>query len=265
MKVIHYIPTKPDSIPEQIAEMEDVITKKPSGILFVPVDFRAMVSSVQKVNQAGIPIVNASDKVPSGETVGFVGADDYNMARATARRLMAEMKGQGSVIILEGVKGTITSTERVRGFTDVIAEFPSVKVVASQSGNFQRLSALQVTENLLQSHPKVDGILAANDAMATGAIEALDGAKRTALVIGLNGTKEAIDAILAGKMLASGLAEPFLQGCYSTRILVQYLRKQPIPTKPIFLDVVVADPANAASLNVPVESRACPQLPASAL
>ena len=46
----------------------------------------------------------------------------------------------------------------------------------------------------MQSHPKIDGVLAANDAMATGVIEALEGANRKALVIGINGTKEAVDA-----------------------------------------------------------------------
>ena len=76
-------------------------------------------------------------------------------------------------------------------------------------------------ENLLQAHPNVDGIMAANDAMAIGAIDALDDAKHKALVVGINGTKEAIDAIKSGKMLATGDYDGFLQGCIGTMIAIR--------------------------------------------
>ena len=58
----------------------------------------------------------------------------------------------------------------MRGFHDALKETPGVKVLSSQPGNYQRIQALQVTENLLQTYPKIDGILAANDAMDVGAI-----------------------------------------------------------------------------------------------
>ena len=66
----------------------------------------------------------------------------------------------------------------VRGFNDALKENPGAKLLASQPGNYQRLQALQVMENLMQSNSQIDGVLAANDAMAVGAIEALDGASR---------------------------------------------------------------------------------------
>jgi hypothetical protein len=73
---------------------------------------------------------------------------------------------------------------------------------------------------------EIHGVLAANDAMAMGAIEALEGANRTAKVIGFNGTKEAVDAIKAGKLLASGDYNGFLQGCISKIIAARTLRKR---------------------------------------
>src|SRR6266446_4206224 len=56
--VVHYVPTKPDSIPEQMSQIEDVITKRPDAIVFIPVDSQAMVPGVQKMNAAKIPVVN---------------------------------------------------------------------------------------------------------------------------------------------------------------------------------------------------------------
>jgi ribose transport system substrate-binding protein len=259
VKVIQYVPTKPDSIPEQLSQVEDVIVKKPNSIVFIPVDYKALVPAVEKINAAGIPVVNITDRSAGGNFVAFVGADDYSIGLSVARRLLTAIGGKGNVVILEGVKGSLTSTNRVRGFNDAIKENPNVKLLASQPGNFQRLNALQVMENLMQSFPSIDGVLAANDPMAVGAIEALDAANRKALVIGINGSKEAVELIKSGKLLASGDFNGFIQGCIGTEIAVRNLRKQATPNE-VMLKPIVIDKSNSAPYEVPVEQRPCPTL-----
>ena len=256
-KVLNYIPTKPDSIPEQLSQIEDVVVKKPDAIVFTPVDYKAMVPGVEKINAANIPLINITDRSAAGKFIAFVGADDYSLGLETGRYLLKAIGGKGNVVIIEGVKGSLTNIDRVRGFNDALKENPGVKLLASQPGNYQRLQALQVMENLIQSHPQIDGVLAANDAMAMGAIEALEGANRTAQVIGINGTKEAVDAIKAGKLLASGDYNGFLQGCIGTMIAVRSLRNEPVVPE-IMLKPTVVTKANYQPYETPVESRACP-------
>lgn len=256
-KTIQYVPTKPDSIPEQLSEIDDVIVRKPDAIVFVPVDYKAMVPGVERINAARIPVVNVTDRSAGGAFVAFVGANDYDIARATALRMMQALDGKGKVIILEGVRGALTASDRLRGFKDAIAQYPGVQLVASQPGNYQRLQAMQVMENLLQAHPDVAGVLAANDAMAIGALDALADADHTALVTGINGTKEAIDAIKAGKLLASGDYNGFLQGCIGTMIALRAVRHQSVPTL-VTLTPVVVDKSNYQPYDVPVEQRNCP-------
>ena len=259
VNVIQYVPTKPDSIPEQLSQVEDVIVKKPNAIVFIPVDYKALVPAVEKINAAKIPVTNITDRSAAGDFVAFVGADDYSIGLAVGNRLLGAMGGKGNVIILEGVKGSLTSTNRVRGFNDALKEYPNVKLLASQPGNFQRLNALQVVENLMQSFPQIDGVLAANDPMAVGAIEALEAANRKALVIGINGSKEAVDLIKSGKLLASGDFNGFIQGCIGTEIAVRNLRKQSTP-KEVMLKPIVVDKTNYAPYEIPVEQRTCPTL-----
>ncbi len=256
-KIIQYVPTKPDSIPEQMSQVDDVIVKKPDAIVFVPVDYKALVPAVEKINAAKIPVVNVTDRIASGDLVAYVGADDYSLGLETARALLKAIGGKGNVVILEGVKGTLTNTDRVRGFNDALKETPNVKLLASQPGNYQRLNALQVMENLIQSFPQIDGVLAANDPMAVGALEALEGANRKAAVIGINGSKEAVELIKSGKLLASGDFNGFIQGCLGTEIAVRHLRKQPTP-KEIILKPVVIDKTNYQPYETPVEQRTCP-------
>jgi ribose transport system substrate-binding protein len=257
-KVIQYTPTKPDSIPEQLSEIEDVIVKKPDAVVFVPVDYRAMVPGVEKLNAAGIPVVNITDRVAGGTLVSFVGIDDVQVAMVTAEALMKAIGGKGNVVIIEGVKGSISSQDRSKGFTAVLKRYPNVRLLASQPGNFQRLNALQAMENLLQSYGQIDGVLAANDAMAIGVIEALEGANRKAIVVGINGTREAVDAIKAGKLLASGQADPFMQSCIGTTIALRHLRKLPIKQE-IILKPSVIDASNYQEFDKPVEARSCPK------
>ena len=259
VKVIQYVPTKPDSIPEQLSQVEDVIVKKPDAIVFIPVDYKALVPAVEKINAAHIPVTNITDRSAAGDFIAFVGADDYSIGLAIGKRLLTGIGGKGNVVILEGVKGSLTSTNRVRGFTDALKEFPNVKLLASQPGNFQRLNALQVMENLMQSFPSIDGVLAANDPMAVGAIEALEGANRKALVIGINGSKEAVELIKSGKLLASGDFNGFIQGCIGIEIAVRNLRKQSTP-KEVMLKPIVIDKTNLAPYETPVEQRTCPTL-----
>jgi ribose transport system substrate-binding protein len=256
-KTLHYIPTKPDSIPEQLSQIEDVVVKKPEAIVFIPVDYKAMVPGVEKINDAKIPVVNVTDRSSGGKFVAFVGADDYSLGLETARYLLKTLGGKGNIVIIEGVKGSLTNVDRVRGFNDALKENPGAKLLASQPANYQRLQALQVMENLMQSNSQIDGVLAANDAMAIGAIEALDGANRKAQVIGINGTKEAVDAIKAGKLLASGDYNGFVQGCVGTMIAIRSLRKEAVISEIVLKPTVITND-NYQPYDRPLESRACP-------
>jgi ribose transport system substrate-binding protein len=255
--VTHYVPTKPDSIPEQISQLEDVIVKRPDAIVLTPVDFKALTPAIRKVNDAGIPVVNMTDRAERGKFVAFVGAPDYDLGMQTGKYLFERMGGQGQIVILEGVKGALVANERLRGVIDAMKQFPKVTIAASQTANNQRLNALQVMENLLQAHPKIDGVVAINDAMAAGAVEALEASNRKALVVGINGTKEAVDLIKSGKMLATGDYSSFLHGCFSVMAAVRQLRGLPVP-KEIVFPASIIDSSNYQPLDIPPEKMVCP-------
>jgi ribose transport system substrate-binding protein len=258
-KVIQYVPIKPDSIPEQLSQVEDAIVKKPNALLFTPVDYKALVPAIEKVNAAGIPVTGLTDRLAGGQVVSFIGAEDYRLGLETGQSLLKAMGGKGNVVALEGVKGAISNTDRMKGFTDALKGFPNVKLLTSQPANYQRLQALQVMENIMQSYPQIDGVYAANDAMATGAVEAMSAANRKALIVGINGSQEAIDLIKAGKMHATGSSDPFMQGCLGMLTTIRALRKMPVK-KELMVTPVIIDSANYKQYDVPVATRTCPKL-----
>jgi ribose transport system substrate-binding protein len=257
--VTHYAPTRPNNLAEQLSEIEDVTVKKPDAILFMAVDARGVVPAIEKVNAAGIPLVNYNDRVRGGKFVSYVAADDYNLGLDAGRYLLKALGGKGNVVIIEGVKGSTTSDDRVRGFRKAIEENPGVKLLASQPANYQRLQALQVTENLIQANPQIDGVMAAADVMAFGAIEALEAAgKKSAKVVGIGGVPESIEAIKSGRLLATAEFNGYKMGCLAAMAAVRYLRKEPVPDT-IVIKGIVIDKTTTGPFEVPPEKRTCPK------
>ena len=257
--ITHYAPTRPNNLAEQLSQIEDATVKHPDAILFMAVDPRGVVPAIEKVNAAGIPLVNYNDRVQGGKFVSYVAADDYNLGLDSGRYLLRALGGKGNVIIIEGVKGATTSDDRVRGFRKALEEFPDVKLLASQPANYQRLQALQVTENLIQSNPKIDGVMAAADVMAFGAIEALEAAgRKETRVVGIGGVPESIEAIKAGRLLATAEFNGYKMGCLATTAAVRQLRKLPVPPQ-IVLKGIMIDKTTMAPFEVPADKRQCPK------
>ncbi|MGU7772593.1 sugar ABC transporter substrate-binding protein [Burkholderia sp. MR1-5-21] len=258
VSVTHYAPTRPNDLGEQLSELEDVSVRKPGAVLFMGVNPRGVVPAIEKINGIGIPVVNYNDRVAGGKFASVVVADDFNLGHDVARYLFTSLGGKGNVVILEGVKGSTTSDERVRGFRQALAEFPNVHLLASQPANYQRLQALQVTENLIQSNPKIDGVLAAADVMAMGAIEALEAAgRKDTKVVGIGGVPESVKAIKDGRLLATAEFNGFKMGCIATMAAVRTLRHEPVPPT-VLIKGIVIDKTNYAPFELPGDQRQCP-------
>jgi ribose transport system substrate-binding protein len=259
--VQQYIPTSADNVSQQTFLVDEAIRAKVDAIVFGPVDVKAMVPAVQKVNAAGIPLVNVSDKLTGGSAVSFIGTDDYAIALDTGRTLLKAMGGKGNLVILEGPDTLPTAVARLRGFKDALKEFPNVKVLLSKNTLYARPAASDLIKAMLATNPapQIDGVLAANDAMAFGAIEAFKAAKKKAPVVGINASKEAVDLIKAGDMLASGDDNGLVEGCLGMEIAIRALKKQPVP-KEVMAKTSVVDMSNYKDYETPAEKRPCPTL-----
>jgi ribose transport system substrate-binding protein len=258
--VSHYVPTTPDSVAEQTKLVDDAIAKKPDIIVFDPADIQKAVPAIEKINAARIPVIEITDRAEGGKFVSAVLPDDYQIGLAVARRLLKVLDGKGSVVILEGIPALTSSIERVRGFNDAIKEFPGVMLLASKSGSYQRKPAQDLMEGWIRQFPEVDGVLAANDSMAAAAVETLEKHSRKALVVGINGSKEAVEMIRADRMLATGEYNGFVIGCLAVELAMRYLRFRGLPPTEVVLKPVVYDKANLGHYGARAEMRECPAL-----
>jgi ribose transport system substrate-binding protein len=260
--VFHYIPTSPDNPRQQTALVDEALSAKRDAIVFTPVDIKAMIPAVQKINAANVPLVNVSDRLSGGTAVAFIGTDDYSIALATARTLFKAMGGKGNVVVLEGPDTIPSAVARLRGFKDALKEFPTIKVTLSKNTMYARPPAAELLKAMLKvtPTPQIDGVLAANDAMALGAVEAFKEAKKPLPpIVGINAGKESVELIKAGDMLASGDYNGLIEGCLGAEIAIRTLRKQPVP-KEVMAKTSVVDKSNYQAYETPVERRPCPTL-----
>lgn len=255
----HAVPTKADNIEEQTRLVEDWIVRKPAAIVFAPVDFVALVPSIQKVNKAGIPVFIFNNRMEGVDFVSYVGSDDEKIGYEITKHLIASLGGKGRLVHIEGVPAAITAQNRKKGFERALKESPGIELLASQPANYRRLPAVQVFENLMQRFPVIDGVVAANDDMAVGVSEALIAAKRggKTKVVGIDAIPDGAAAIQSGNMLASADFSGHDQGYLTVVAAARHLRGERVP-KEISLPVVIVDKSNAQAWTVPLEAKAVP-------
>ncbi|MBC7233473.1 MAG: sugar ABC transporter substrate-binding protein [Chloroflexi bacterium] len=245
IELIYLAPTKPNNLEEQTRLVDDLIARKVDGIVLVPVDSAGIVPVIERANQAGIPVATANTKAFGGKVITFSAIENYEAMTLVAEYMVQKLGGKGKVVILEGATGSQTAIDRKKAIDDVLAKYPGIQVLASQTADFQRAKGMQVMENLLQTYPEIDAVLACNDEMALGAIEALEAAGRLSktLVSGFDANNDALKAIYEGRMVVSCDQRPGKQAGDAILALIDYINGKPVPER-IVTQATVVDKSN---------------------
>jgi ribose transport system substrate-binding protein len=252
---VHYVPETPDDVAQQKALVRAVIAARPDAVILNPTDDVRMQEDLGRLAAAGIPVALFINRM-RGPALTFVGSDDVAIGRNVATALCNGLGGVGQIVALQGPASAPTSRDRVRGLHEVLARF-RVRLVGAAVGYLQQAPAKAAMQRLLATHRVIDGVWAANDLMALGALEALAEAERTAAVVGVNGLPAAIEAIEQGTMLASADFSAFNIAAVATRAVLRHLAGQPVPDE-IMVPAELIDRSNHARWKVPFERRACP-------
>ncbi len=214
---------------QQTHLVEEAIVSQAHCVVMCPVDSQAIIPAMEKLKEAGIPVVNLNTRIAdAGMFETFVGLENFNQGYDTAKALLEGMGGKGKMFIIEGSTGAQTSIDRVKGALAAIEEYPDVEVVAQQSANYNRAEALNVVQNLLQSHPDVNAIFCCNDEMALGSVEAVDAAGKTGSIFisGQDANDDACEALREGKIFVTSFGNPYMQGYTAVKAAADLLNGQ---------------------------------------
>jgi ribose transport system substrate-binding protein len=256
-RTIHYVPESPDDVEEQRALVARAIKARPDAAVFVPVHETAVNDAVLALNAAGIPLINLIAPTTAGERVTFVGSDDRALAAALAAYLSDALGGTARVVVLEGNPASPTTPQRLAGIREGLARSGTLAIVASLRGDYLRDVAARETARLLASGLEFDAVIAANDSMALGVLDAMAEKQLVRPVVGINAIPEAVAAIGDGRLLATASFDAMKMACIATEAAVRHLRGETVPAR-ITLPVQIVDRSNWTEWNKPYESRALP-------
>ena len=198
-----------DKLEKQIADVEDLIQKK-IDVLIINATHDGAAAVLNKAAEAGIPVVTLQRGVPGAKVASHIGTDNVVIGREGAEWVAKKLNGQGNVVVMEGIPGAASSEDRKKGSAEIWPKYPGIKIVAQQSGKYDRAVALQVMDNILQAQPKIDAVFCFNDEMAMGVLAAVKAAKRTGIAItGMDANKDAREAVERGELAMTIALPPY--------------------------------------------------------
>jgi inositol transport system substrate-binding protein len=241
------------SSPKQTADVEAAIAQGVKGIVISPNEVDAMAPALQQAVEASIPVVTVDRRVPSVEGIlAHVGADNVKGGEAQGQLILKLFPDGATIVNLQGQSGASPAIDRNKGLHNVLDPAKDkYKIVFEQTAGFARDKGLAVTEaalSALSEPPKV--IVAANDDMALGAIEAVKGRGLSGIaIIGFDALPEALAQVRDGGMTATIEQFPGKQSSLGVQTLVNFLKDGTKPAEKILLltpEAVTKDNLNIA-------------------
>ena len=202
----------------QIKAVRSFIAQKVKGIIIAPVVETGWEPVLKEAKAAKIPVVlldrNIKVSDPTLYTT-FIGSDFIWEGQAAAKWLAKKMDGKANIVELQGTVGASAATDRQKGFMDALKAFPGMKVIKTQSGDFNRAGGKQVMEAFLKSDgDKITAVYAHNDDMALGAIQAIQEAGKVPgkdiIIISIDGVHDAFQAMVDGTLNCTVECNPLL-------------------------------------------------------
>lgn len=226
-----------NDVGKQLSQIQNMIAQKYDAIIVNPVDTDASPKITKMVTEAGIPLVYVNrkpvdfEKLPKG--VAFVASDEKVSGTVQTQEVCRLLKGKGQVLVLMGELSNEAARTRTKDIEDVVAtkECNGIKITDKREGAWDRTKGQDITTNWLSSGVKFDAIIANNDEMAIGAINALKAAKKwtpASIVAGIDATPDALASMKAGDLKVTVFQNAAGQGSGAVEAAIKLIKKQPV-------------------------------------
>ncbi len=221
----------------QMSQIQNMVAQKVDAIIVQAVDTDATPRITKLAADAKIPLIYVNlkpsdfDKLPAG--VAVVASDEMVGGTLQARQVCSQLKGKGNVLVLMGDLVHEAARTRTAAVEKTFAnkDCAGLKVLDKREGKWSRTTAQDITTNWLTSGMKFDAIIANNDEMALGAINALKATRKWApslVVAGIDATPDAMASMKAGELRVTVFQNAAAQGSSAVEAALKLIKKQPV-------------------------------------
>jgi simple sugar transport system substrate-binding protein len=239
----------------QLKALRSFVAQGVDVIMVSPVVESGWEPVMKEIQKAKIPII-VSDRRPDVDPslyVTFIGSDFVQEGRRAADWMAKKMNGKATIAELCGTVGSAPANDRAKGFREVMAKYPGMKIVISQSGDFTRAKGKEAMEAFLKSPQgkKINALFAHNDDMALGAIQAIEEAGlkpgKDITIVSIDGVKGAFEAMKDGKLNCSVECNPLI-GPQLFDAVDAIMAKKPLPKRIVVKDGIYDETTAAQAL-----------------
>jgi len=216
-----------NDLTKESAHFDNIISSGYSAIILNCTDAKGSVANVRRAKSAGVPVFCIDREIEANDAaVSQILSDNYSGCVALGRYFVKEVGENASYAELLGIVSDTNTWSRSKGFHSVVDRYPGLRMVAQQSGEFDRSKALDAFEAILQSNPDIKAVFCGNDAMAMGAYQALvtEGKAGKVMVFGFDGADDAVRAVADGEISATVMQYPKLMARTAAESADRYLK-----------------------------------------
>jgi ribose transport system substrate-binding protein len=192
---------------------------------------------IQAAKSKGIPLLAVNAALDSPDLAGNVQPDDV-AAGAQEMQMMADrLGGRGNIVILQGPLGGSGEINRGKGIDQVLAKYPDIKVLAKDTANWKRDEAVNKMKNWISGFgPQINGVVAQNDDMGLGALQALKESGRTDVpIVGIDGIEDGLNAVKSGEFIGTSLQNGTVELSAGLAVANALAKGEQVNTDPVYI------------------------------
>ena len=211
---------------KQVEQVESFIAQKVDAIIINPCEVEASSPAVAKALAAKIPIINVNSETSTLPSA-FVGSDDVESGRIAMKFIAEKLGGKGNVVMMHGYMGQAAQIKREQGAREILKQYPNLKLIAHQTGEWDRAKSMSLMENWIQSYGKdINAVFAQNDEMGMGAVNALTaaGMKDKVIVVSIDAIPDALQAVKKGTLDATVFQNAEQQGANAIETAIKIVK-----------------------------------------
>lgn len=220
---------------KQISDVNDLLTQGIDLLLLFPNESQPLVTALEAAYRAKVPVINWDIPVSGEKKICHIAGDHYGNGKVNAEecvRKLTEKYGEpkGTVLQIQGPLGIDTVTLRKAGFDDVMVNYPNIKVIGNQTGEWKADKAYNIAKDYLTSNPEIDAIYSHNDGMIIGVLRAIEEADKLGKIFtfSIDGDARVLQAIKEGSATALATYSHAL-GVKAFEVALQWLNGEDVP------------------------------------
>ncbi len=202
--------------------VENMIASGIDALVIAPVDASALVPSVKKCNELGIPVICVDAGVDDGDMLSFVESDNYEAGVICAQHLVEALGGKGNICITNCPSGS-AARDREEGFRKVLEEYPDIVILDAQE-SVSQTKGMEIADTWAVAYPDIDGVFCIDDNSALGVSAAFENAGISCPIVSVDGSSTVTQDILDGGMhLGTICTQPILIAAKAMEALDAYV------------------------------------------